>query len=218
MRIGTIGAGNIGRAFASLAIEAGHEVLVSNSRDPKTLDQFARESGALTGSADDAAAFGDLVLVAIPLVRVLEFEQGRLAGKIVVDANNYYPERDGAIRELDDNEITTSELVARRLPGARLVKAFNAILARDLNSAGSRLTSGARRALPLAGNDGEAKGIVSDLVHQFGFESFDAGALADSWRFERARPAYCLPLDKETLRQALAHAVRGELLPEGSWR
>ncbi|WP_395443262.1 NADPH-dependent F420 reductase [Caulobacter sp. UC70_42] len=118
MRIATIGAGNIGRAFASLAIEAGHEVLVSNSRDPKTLDQFARESGALTGSADDAAAFGDLVLVAIPFVRALELEQGRLAGKIVVDANNYYPERDGAIRELDDNEITTSELVARRFPDA----------------------------------------------------------------------------------------------------
>jgi predicted dinucleotide-binding enzyme len=218
MRIGTIGAGNIGQAFASLAIEAGHEVLVSNSRDPKTLDQFARESGALTGSADDAAAFGDLVLVAIPLVRVLELEQRRLAGKIVIDANNYYPDRDGAIRELDDNETTTSELVARRLPGARLVKAFNAILARDLNCAGSRLTSGVRRALPLAGNDAEAKGIVSDLVHQFGFEPFDAGALADSWRFERARPAYCLPLDKEALRQALTHAVRDELLPEGSWR
>ena len=218
MRIGTIGAGNIGRAFASLAIEAGHEVLVSNSRDPKTLDQFARETGALSGSADEAAAFGDLVLVAIPLVRVLELEPGRLANKIIIDANNYYPERDGAIRELDANDITTSELVARRLPGSRLVKAFNAILARDLNSAGSRLASGARRALPLAGDDGEAKGIVSDLVHQFGFEPFDAGALADSWRFERARPAYCLPLDAEALRRALMRAVREELLPEGSWR
>lgn len=218
MRIGAIGAGNIGRAFARLAVEAGHDVLVSNSRDPSTLEDIARETGAGTGSVDDAIAFGDLVLIAIPLVRVLELEKPSLAGKIVVDANNYYPDRDGAIPELDNNQITTSELVVRRLVGVRLVKAFNAILARDLTRERARLPSGGRRALPLASDDDEAKRVVADLIEQFGFEPLDAGALAESWRFERARPAYCLPLDKHALRQAIIKADRGALLPEGSWR
>lgn len=218
MKIGTIGAGNIGRAFARLAIDAGHDVMVSNSRDPATLDDFARQTGARTGSVDDAVAFGELVLIAIPLAHVLTLQQPGLTGKIVIDANNYYPDRDGAIAELDSNQVTTSELVVRRLPAVRLVKTFNAILARDLTHAGSQLSSGSRRALPLAGDDQDAKRIVAGLVEQFGFEPFEAGGLAESWRFERARPAYCLPLGKDALRQALIDADRDVLLPEGSWR
>lgn len=218
MRISTIGAGNIGRAFARLAVDAGHEVMVSNSRDPVTLDDFAQKIGARAGGVDDAVAYGEIVLIAIPLARALELQHPGLAGKIVVDANNYYPDRDGAIVELDANRTTTSELVAQRFPGARLVKAFNAILARDLNHTGSRLTSGARRALPLAGDDDDAKRVVSELVAQFGFEPYDAGSLGESWRFERARPAYCLPLSKAALHEAVVHADRNVLLPEGSWR
>jgi len=192
--------------------------MVSNSRDPTTLDDFAQQTGAKAGGVDDAIAFGEIVLIAIPLVRVLELQHPGLAGKIVIDANNYYPDRDGAIVELDTNQTTTSELVARRLPGARLVKAFNAILARDLTHAGSQLSFGVRRALPLAGDEDDAKCVVSGLVAQFGFEPFDGGSLAESWRFERARPAYCLPLSKDALREAIVHADRNVLLPEGSWR
>lgn len=108
--------------------------------------------------------------------------------------------------------------MARRLSNVRLVKTFNAILARDLTKQGAELTTGESRALPVAGDEPEAKILISGLISQFGFVPFDAGGLADSWRFERARPAYCLPLAKAALRQALADADRHVLLPEGSWR
>ncbi|MDR3508928.1 MAG: NAD(P)-binding domain-containing protein [Caulobacteraceae bacterium] len=218
MRLGIIGAGNIGQAVARMALGGGHDVMVSNSRGPDTLQAFVRDTGALAGAPKQAADFGDMVLVAVPLSQVGGIPAARLAGKIVVDANNYYPERDGAIPDLDAHRTTTSEYVAARLPGVRLVKAFNAILAIDLNARDAVLPSGVRRALPFAGNDIQAKAAVGRLIDQFGFDAFDAGALADSWRFERAKPAYCIPLDRRDLEQALATADRTTGLPEGSWR
>lgn len=218
MRIGVIGAGFIGQAFAHLAVEAGHEVMISNSRGPKTLSSIPSRIGAQVGTVYEAIEFGKIVLIAIPFHQYATLPVEPLRDKIVLDANNYYPERDGSIPELDARKETTSGLLAEHLTGSRLVKAFNAILATDLEKDGQTLPSGNRRALPIAGDDDAAKESVARLVRQFGFDVVDAGALAESWRFERAKPAYCIPFDREGLRQALDEAQRDIDMPEGSWR
>ena len=218
MRVGTIGAGFIGRAFARLAIEAGYDVMVSNSRGPKSLTSIPSGTGAQVGTVTDAVAFGDMVLVAIPLEHYRTIPVEALAGKIVIDANNYYPGRDGSIPALDAREATTSGLLAAHLPASHVVKAFNAILAKDLEKDGRPAGAADRRALPLAGDDRTALAQVMRLTDHLGFDPFDAGSLADSWRFERAKPAYCIPLNTEQLVRALAAAERDVEVPEGSWR
>ncbi|RKK05713.1 NADP oxidoreductase [Pseudoroseomonas wenyumeiae] len=218
MRIGIIGAGHIGQATARLAIAAGHEVMLSNSRGPETLVEVAAQTGARTGTVEEAAAFGELVVVAVPLHQYRAVPAAPLAGKVVLDANNYYPDRDGRIPELDARTETTTGLLARHLPQARVVKALNAILVAHLAPSGTTLPSGHRRALPIAGNDAAAKAVVATLLGQFGFDAVDAGPISESWRFERAKPAYCIPLDREGLTRALAAAERDKDLPEGSWK
>ena len=208
MRIGMIGAGFVSQNVAKLAIARGHEVMVSNSREPKTLFSVGAALGSRTGTAEEAAKFGDIVLVAVPLTAFDALPVEALAGKVVMDANNYYPQRDGQIAELDAEKETTSERLRRFLPGARIVKAFNAIRAIELPSDAKTAGETGRRALPLAGDDLEAKQIVMALTDDLGFDPFDAGSLADSWRFERAKPAYCVPLDREGLKNALAAAKR----------
>ena len=195
MKIGIIGAGFIGRGLASLAGKSDHEVMISNSRAPRTLGSTAVALRCQVGTAADAAAFGEVVMVAIPFYAIDSLPADALKGKIVVDANNYYPERDGAIAELDRNETTTSEMLARHLAGARVVKAFNAILQRDLEwtVVPRARPTGAR--LPIAGDDAEAKRVVTRLLDQFGYDTVDAGPLAEGWRFQRAKPAYCIRLD-----------------------
>jgi predicted dinucleotide-binding enzyme len=137
----------------------------------------------------------------------------------VLDTSNYYPARDGAINSLDNLEATTSGLVQERLgPRARVVKFFNAIMDVDIPADARSHGTAGRRALPLAGDDAEAKRMAADLIDQFGYDPVDAGSLADSWRFERAMPAYCLPFDVAGLTAALASAQRGLELPDGSWR
>lgn len=135
-----------------------------------------------------------------------------------MDANKYYPERDGHIETLDAHATTTSELLSSHLAGAKVVKAFNAILQGDLEKDGRPPGSPDRRALPVAGNDAEAKRICTDLIDQLGFDVVDAGPLAEGWRFQRAMPAYCIPLETLGLQRALAVAERGVELPHGSWR
>ena len=218
MQVGIIGAGFIGRAIAQLAVESGNDAMVSNSRGPETLVSIPSGIGAKIGTVADAARFGEVVLVAIPFNAVGSLPAEALAGKIVMDANNYYPERDGQVAELDDRLVTTSGLLARQLPQSRVVKAFNAILARDLMKGGRLPGSLERRALPIAGDDPGAKRIVAGLQEQFGFDVVDAGTLADSWRFERAKPAYCTPMNAADLRLALAAAERHVEVVEGSWR
>lgn len=218
MRIGIIGAGYIGRALASHAVRNGHKVMISNSRGPHTLREMAAALGCLAGTADEAAEFGEVVFVAIPLKNYKSIPSHPLSGKIVVDANNYYPQRDGRIEVLDARTTTTSEMLARHLAGAKVVKAFNAIMQADLQNDGRPKGSSQRRALPIAGDDDAAKRLVAGLVDEFGFDPVDAGTLADSWRFERAKPAYCIPLNAAELRQALAAAERDVELPHGSWR
>ena len=218
MKIGIIGAGFIGRAVATLAVQNGHDVMISNSRSPKSLGSTVAAIGCKAGTAEEAAAFGDTVVLAIPFANRLSLPVAPLVGKVVLDANNYYPARDGPIPELDRHETTTSELTASHLVGARIVKAFNAILQGDLAEGGTPPHTAGRRALPIAGDDADAKQIARDLYDQFGFDTVDAGPLSEGWRFERAKPAYCIALDAAGLTTALAAAERDVELPHGSWR
>ena len=218
MRLGVIGAGFIGRAVAALGVRAGYEVMISNSRDPRTLGSTVVALGCKAGTAVQAAGFGDLVVVAIPFHAIGSIQAAPLIGKTVLDANNYYPERDGRVAALDAEETTTSEMLAKQLPGARVVKAFNAILQKDLAAGGGPPGTANRRALPIAGDDTAAKQAVTAVQDAFGFDTVDAGPLAEGWRFQRAMPAYCVPLDAAALRDALAAARRGVEAPHGSWR
>ena len=218
MKIGIVGAGFIGRAVAGLATKAGYDVMISNSRDPRTLGSTVVALRCKAGTAEQAAAFGDTVVVAIPFYAIGDLPTRPFAGKPVLDANNYYPERDGQVAALDAHETTTSEMLATQLPGARVVKAFNAILQRDLAEGGIPAGIPGRRALPLAGDDPAAKAVAAELYDAFGYDTVDAGSLAEGWRFERAMPAYCVPLDAAGLRAALAAARRGVEVAHGSWR
>jgi predicted dinucleotide-binding enzyme len=218
MRIGIMGAGFIGRAVAQLGIAAGCEVMVSNSRGAETLREFTETVGCKAGSVEQAIGFGDAVLIAVPFKNVWSIPADALAGNVVLDANNYYPDRDGRIAELDARTTTTSEMLARHLPRARVVKALNAILASDLVPDARPAGTPQRRALPIAGNRAAAKAIAAELLDRLGYDVVDAGPLSEGWRFERAKPAYCISFDREGLRTALARAERDVELPHGSWR
>lgn len=218
MKIGVIGAGFIGRTVASLAVKQDHQVMLSNSRGPETLASTVMAIGCKAGTVEEATKFGDIILVAIPLKNYQSVPSNPLSGKIVVDSNNYYPERDGHIPDLDSKKTTTSELLSEHLPDSKVVKAFNAILAGDLDQDGRPSGEPDRRALPIAGDDADAKKLVSDLLDQFGFDVVDVGVLSEGWRFERAKPAYCVRFDSTGLKQALASADPNIDMPEGSWR
>lgn len=206
MRVGIIGAGYIGRAVAGAAVKAGHDVMVSNSRSPGTLFSLTGTIGCRAGTAAEAAVFGELVLVAIPLHAYQSIPIAPLEGKIVLDASNYYPQRDGDIAELDEETLTVSGLLARHLPKSRVIKAFNAIAAGDIEKDGRPTGSPERRALPIAGDDLEAKQVVTAFFDQIGYDVVDAGPLAEEWRFQKDTPAYCVPFNREKMQAALAAA------------
>jgi predicted dinucleotide-binding enzyme len=208
--IGFIGAGNIGGQLARLAVAHGYRVVVSNSRGPETLTELVDELGPSASAATsvEAAAAGDLVVVTVPLKNYLEVPAEPLAGKIVIDTNNYYWERDGRIDALEQGTTTTAEMLQAHLPGAAVVKAFNNILAADLTTTGTPAGTLDRRALPIAGDDEAAKARVAALLDEFGFDAVDAGPLADSWRFERDRPAYVVRMTAPEARAKLAEPTR----------
>jgi hypothetical protein len=208
--IGFIGAGNIGGQVARLAVAAGHDVVLSNSRGPETLGALVAELGprARAATAEDAAKAGDIVVVSIPLKNIRQVPVAPLAGKIVIDTNNYYPQRDGQIPELDNESTTTSELLQAHLPGAKVVKAFNHIYAAQLTTDGRPAGTPNRRALVIAGNDGAAKQTVTHLLDQFGFDTVDAGPLSESWRIQRDTPGYGPRRTAGELRKDLAAAKR----------
>lgn len=204
--IGFIGSGNIGGTLARLAVDRGHDVVVSNSRGPETLTDLVAELGphARAASRDEAAAAGEIVVVTIPLKAYREVPVEPLAGKTVIDTDNYYPERDGVFPELEDGSATTSGLLQAHLPTSKVVKAFNNIWFKDLASKGRPSGTPGRKALPVAADDPDAKATVMALVDSFGFEPYDAGTLSDSSRFERDKPAYVHLFDVDGLREALA--------------
>jgi len=208
-KIGILGAGFVGRAIAKLAIGAGHEVMLSNSRSPNTLFSLKPMLGCETGTALEAARFGELVVIAVPLTAIDALPKAELQGKPLLDAVNYYPDRDGHIEILDTRQITTSELVAQTLGTVRVTKAFNAIPMTQLESDGLPQGVANRRAQPLAGDDIEGKRIATTLYDAFGFDVVDAGALAEGWRFERGMPAYCVRMTKRELEETLSVSQRG---------
>ena len=218
MRLGIVGAGFIGRAIATLGVRAGYDVMISNSRHPRTLGSTVVALGCKAGTAAEAASFGDVVALAVPFYVIADLPPDPFAAKPVLDANNYYPQRDGPNPALDRHETTTSEMLAAHLAGAKVVKAFNAILQKDLADGGTPPGTPHRRALPLAGDHANAKALAATIYDAFGYDAVDAGPLVEGWRFERAMPAYCIPLDADGLRAALAAAQRGVELPHGSWR
>lgn len=208
MKIGIIGAGFVGRAVAKQAIKAGHQVMLSNSRGPQTLFSLKPMIGCETGTATEAAIFGEIVVIAVPLTAIGQLPVAELAGKGVIDAVNYYPERDGQVAELDQQTTTTSEYLAGFLPQSKITKAFNAIQMTDLETDGLSAGDPKRRALPLAGDDKATKQIIISLYDAFGFDAVDAGALSEGWRFQRAMPSYCVRMTKAELEGVLAQARR----------
>lgn len=217
MRIGCVGAGFIGRAVAKLAGQYGHQAMLSNSRSPRTLISTAISVKAGIGTVADATAFGDVVLLAIPFYAIADLDPAPFVGKIVMDACNYYPGRDEPVPALDEGCDTTSGIVQRHLVGAKVVKAWNAILERDIEKDARPAGAPDRRALPIAGDDSEAKASVAALFDELGYDVVDAGALSEGWRFERAQPAYCVPLDLSALEGKLAEAGASRQ-EEGAWR
>ena len=204
MKIGIIGAGFIGRAVAELAVRHGHQVMISNSRGPDTLLSLAAVIGWDIGTAEDSKAFGEVVLIEKKKKNYRAVPVAALAGKIVLDANNYYPERDGQMVELDTHQTTTSELLARHLPESKIVKTFNSIRVKELEVDGQLAGTPHRRALPIAGDDTEAKQRVTKLLDEFGFDTLDAGPLAQGRLFERGTVPYCVRYTLPELKQALA--------------
>jgi predicted dinucleotide-binding enzyme len=190
--IGLIGAGKIGSQLARLAVQSGYDVVLSNSRGPETLRALVQELGPNVKAATplEAAKAAEIVVVTIPLKSIDTVPVEPLAGKIVIDTNNYYPERDGHIAELDDESTTTAELLQRHLPKSKVVKAFNHIYASQLTTDGKPRGAQDRRALVIAGDDEQAKARVSELLDQFGFDTVDAGPLAEGWRIQRDTPGY----------------------------
>ena len=208
--IGIIGAGHIGSQIARLAVASGYKVVISNSRGPETLSVLIAELGpkARAATAVEAAKAGDIVVVTVPLKNYRAVPVVPLAGKVVIDTNNYYPERDGHIPELDNESTTTAELLQAHLPTSKVVKAFNHIYAAALTTDGQPAGTNNRRALVIAGDDQEAKARVSHLLDQFGFDAVDAGPLKEGWRIQRDTPGYGPRRTAPELRRDLAAANR----------
>jgi predicted dinucleotide-binding enzyme len=180
MKIGIIGAGNIGATAANLFIKAGHQIAVANSRGAETLEDLITELGenAQAVSIEEAAKFGEIVFVSIPFGKYKTLPADAFAGKIVIDSNNYYPDRDGNYAEIDEVKTTSSEMLAEHLSGARVVKGFNTIWFEHLKTQGDVSSPiEERRAIFIAGDDAEAKKTVARLIEEIGFAPVDTGDL-----------------------------------------
>lgn len=190
--IGLIGSGNIGGTVAHLTVTAGHDVVLSNRRGPETLADLVTELGprARAGTPQEAAEAGDLVVVTIPLGAYRSVPVEPLRGKVVIDTNNYYPQRDGHIAELDDESTTTAELLQAHLPESKVVKAFNNIAAASLRDLARPSGDPERSVLAIAGDDAGAKAMVARFLDEIGYDAYDVGPLAEGWRYQRDEPAY----------------------------
>ncbi|GAA2501419.1 NADPH-dependent F420 reductase [Winogradskya humida] len=219
--VGLIGSGAIGSTIARLAVDAGHRVVLSNSRGPGTLVDTVAElgPGASAATSGEAAAAGDLVVVTVPVRAFAHLPVASLAGKTIIDTCNYGAERDGPIRELDSNSLTCSELLQRYIPDATLVKAFNTIYFKHLLALGRLAGAAGRSYLPIAGDSVRAKAEVTAFIDSIGFGVVDAGQLADSWRQATGTPVWGTPYGpysdekgrpagEDAIRAALAVATR----------
>ena len=218
MKIGSIGAGRIPQALAHRLIPKGHQIMMSNSRGKDAVRETAEAVGALPGSVTEAAEFGDVVILSVPFNRLENLPIDAIAGRIVIDTCNYYPNRDGVRPEFESGPETTSGFVQKLLPQARVVKAFNSIVSPLLAAGGAATATGGLHALPIASDSIDAAEVVAQIVRDAGLDPVYVGPLRESWTFERARPAYCRVLDAKELKAALDATEKGDFVPEGSWR
>ncbi len=206
MKIGIIGSGNIGATAARLFVRAGHEVALSNSRGGQGLEALVAEFGGKAQATTIEAAAkksSEVILVAIPFGKLSTLPAGAFKGKVVIDAGNYYPERDGRFAELDRDETTSSELMASQLKEARLVKGFNTIYFKHLATQGdSSKPLEERRAIFIAGDDSGAKEIVARLIEEIGFAAVDTGLLHEGGRSQQ--PGTAVYNKELTAREAAA--------------
>jgi predicted dinucleotide-binding enzyme len=219
--IGFIGSGQIGSALARLAIDAGHRVVLSNSRGPQTLTDLVAKLGpqASAATSSEAATSGDIIVVTVPVSAFPALPAAALAGKTVIDTCNYGPERDGHITGLDRKSFTSSELLQQHIPDGTLVKAFNNIFFKHLLSLGRPVGATDRSYLPIASDSVSAKAAVTAFIDSVGYSVVDAGPLADSWRQETGTPVWGTPYGpysdengqpagEDAIRAALAAATR----------
>lgn len=208
MKIGMIGAGNIGGTLTRKLTKLGHEVHVANSRGPETLQDLARETGAHPVTVEEAARAGEIVIVCIPEIAITRLPEGLFDGVpaevAVVDTGNYYPERDGEIHAIEQG-MPESVWVSRML-GRPVIKAFNTIPARSLAEKSKPRGTPGRVAIPVAGDDARAKEKVMRLIDELGFDPIDAGPLSESWRQQPGTPVYVKDYDAARAREALAQA------------
>jgi predicted dinucleotide-binding enzyme len=211
MKLGIIGAGNIGSALTRRFTAAGHQVFVANSRGPQTLTKLAAETGAKPVNVKEAAHSGDVVVVTIPEKNVSRLPADLFkdvpASVVVIDTGNYYPrQRDGRIDAIE-NGMPESQWVAQQL-GRPVIKAFNNIYAARLQNFGLPADTTGRVAIPVAGDDPKAKAIVFRLVDEIGFDAVDAGSLAESWRQQPGTPVYGPDFVAAEVQRALSQASR----------
>ncbi len=219
--VGFIGSGSIGSTITRLAVAAGHQVVLSNSRGPGSLADTVAELGpqASAATSEEAAAAGDIVVVTVPVTAFPALPAAPLAGKTVIDTCNYGPERDGHIPELEGTSLTSSELLLRYVPDAMLVKAFNNIYFKHLLSLARPAGAADRSYLPIAGDSGPAKAAAAEFIDSIGYGVVDAGLLADSWRQATGTPVWGTPYGPpsnekgrptgpDAIRAALATATR----------
>ncbi|MGY6024534.1 NADPH-dependent F420 reductase [Streptomyces spinosirectus] len=209
MKIGIIGAGNIGGNLTRRLTALGHHVSVANSRGPQTLTALAEETGATPVPAEEAARGAEVVVVTVPVKALPDLPSGLLDGAAddvaVIDTGNYYPQRDGRIAAIEDEGLTESRYAEREI-GHPVIKAFNGTYAQDLLERSHPAGHPDRMALPVAGDDAAAKSKVRDLIEELGFDTVDAGGLDDSWRQQPGTPVYGLRAGVDAVTKALGEA------------
>ncbi|HEX4442692.1 MAG TPA: NAD(P)-binding domain-containing protein [Galbitalea sp.] len=208
--IGFIGSGHIGSSVAKAAIRQGYDVVMSNSRGPETLSDLVAQLGPNASAATraDAASRGDFVVVSVPLRAALDTPVAELAGKVVLDTNNYYFERDGHIAEIDNHELTVTGLLQRHLVDSKVAKAFNHIQFDQILSHAAPNGTPGRRALATASDSPEAIDLVTNFFDRVGFDTVVIGPLSESWRIDRDTPGYGGQLDRVQLSAKIAEATR----------
>jgi predicted dinucleotide-binding enzyme len=206
--IGFIGAGHIGGQVARAAVKAGYDVVISNSRGPETLAALVDELGptARAATSTEAAAAADFAVVTVPFKDYTRVPVAELAGKIVIDTNNYYFERDGHVAELDDGTATVTGLLQAHLPESRVAKGFNAINFGDITTDGTPTGTLGRRTLVTASDFDDAAALVTGFYDAIGFDTVNVGPLSESWRIERDQPGYGTTGDVATMTALLAEA------------